>query len=101
MSAMPTLLFMGSPEEVALGMLMIPAPRAFSSLLRQDPLHERADLAVGHRRVGRHGDLTPRALAALFHLVHQLGFGAAVGAVLGGDVFVGRPDQLLVGGMAG
>src|SRR5262245_13285542 len=70
-------------------------------LLRQDPLHQGADVGIGHRSVGRHRYLAPDSGPALLHLLDQLGFGLLVGAVLGGDVLVGRAHQLLVHGVAG
>src|SRR6476661_841912 len=38
------------------------------SLLRQDPLHQRAHVRVWHVRIGRHRHLPPGSLAALLHL---------------------------------
>src|SRR4029077_1281751 len=103
-SEQASLVFIGSPRVLALwGRYLTPAPSRKSTalLLRQHPLDERLDVRVGHLAVGRHGYLAPDALAALLHLVEQLRFGARVVAVLGGDVLVGRADQLLVRGMAG
>src|SRR5439155_11271607 len=68
-----------------------PAQRPVS-LLGKDPLHQRPEVGIGDGGVGRHRNLPPHALAALFHLVDQLGFGRLVAAVLGGDFLVGRAD---------
>src|SRR6185295_83243 len=71
------------------------------SLLRQDPLHQRAHVRVWHVRIGRHRHLPPGSLAALLHLVDELRFRAGVATVFRRDILVGRADQLLVDGVAG
>src|SRR6266480_2943961 len=75
--------------------------RPVSLLLGKDPLHQDLEVGIGNTGVGRHRNLSPHALAALFHLVDQLGFGRLVAAVLGGDLLVGGTDQLLVHGVTG
>src|SRR5438105_10163412 len=78
-----------------------PPRKSIALLLRQDPLHQRLDVGVGHLGVGRHRHLAPDALPALLHLFEELGLGSRVTAVLRRHFLVGRTDQLLVGGMAG
>src|SRR5688572_23188111 len=48
----------------------------------QDPLDELLDVAVGHRRVGRHRHRAPDALAALLDLLRELVGGLGLAPVL-------------------
>src|SRR5688572_26587643 len=69
---------------------------SYALLLRENPLHQRVHVGVGHGGVGRHRHVAPYALASLLDLFGQLCRRALVGAVLGGDVLIRRSDHLLV-----
>src|SRR5262245_31441557 len=112
-SVMPTLLFIRS-SGVALERANDTAPRgafvarrgssarpAIRSLLREDPLHQRAHVGVGNAGIGRHRHLAPGALAALLDLLDELRFRAGIAAVFRRNILVGRADQLLVDRVAG
>src|SRR5436190_1706490 len=77
------------------------AGRRVRLLLRQDPLHQRVDVVIGHLRVRRHWHLTPDSLTALLHFLEQLCLGLFVVAIFRRHVLVRRTDELLVDGVAG
>src|SRR6266850_2222337 len=94
--------FMGSPRVLAFrGRLSYLRPSSeidrsaagLRLLLRQDPLHQSLDVGIGH--------LGPDPLAAFLDLVDELRFGTWIAAVFRRHFLVGRPDELLVRGMAG
>src|SRR5262245_26446457 len=74
---------------------------ATTLFLGKDPLHQGRDVGIGHCRVRRHRHVAPDPLATALDLGRQLGGRVLVGAVLRGDVLVGRADHLLVHGVAG
>src|SRR3982751_5003719 len=73
------------PPGVETGALSYPA---VASLLRKNPADQRLDVGVGHLRIGRHGHLTPYALAALLDLVEELRRRVGIAAVFGRNVLV-------------
>src|SRR5687767_13663679 len=95
--------------EIPIRMFFMRSPRGgscersifYALLLGENPLHERLHVGIGHRGVGRHRHVAPHALASLLDLFGQLGRRGLVGTVLGGNVLVGRSDQLLVHRVAG
>src|SRR5438105_2063120 len=74
---------------------------AAASLLRKNPAHQGLDVGVGHLHIGRHGHLTPYALAAFLDLFEELRRRVGIAAVFGRNVLVRRTDELLVDGVAG
>src|SRR3990172_7224854 len=62
------------------------------SLDGQDPLHQRPDVGVGHRRIGRHRRLAPDSLPAFLHFVDQPRLCVLLPGVLLRHVRVGRAD---------
>src|SRR6185437_4614259 len=78
-----------------------PITRSSRLLQRQDQLDHLLDIGVGNtRRVRRHRNRTPDSGAALLYLLDQHLDRLGIAAVLGRNILVRRPDDLLVFGVA-